>query len=144
MPAPHHSSFLPAGCPSCCRTNSVKALKALTIRRSIAHDPVSITWLWFLDVFSLSRHLPDRATIILVLCQPPATAEHVPLLRRRVLQLHLSTTPDSLVTLNNVIYLFNEVTRCWCGYLSRARCRLFAYGPADATAIPKTIACCLI
>jgi len=29
------------------------------------------------------------------------------------------------------------VMRCWCGYLSGARCRLFAYGPADATAIPK-------
>ena len=28
--------------------------------------------------------------------------------------------------------------RCWCGYLSGVRCRLFAYGPADATAIPKT------
>ena len=27
--------------------------------------------------------------------------------------------------------------RCWCVYLSGARCRLFAYGPADATAIPK-------
>ena len=27
--------------------------------------------------------------------------------------------------------------RCWCGYLSGARCRLFAYGPSDATAIPK-------
>jgi len=27
---------------------------------------------------------------------------------------------------------------CWCGYLSGSRCRLFAYGPADATAIPKT------
>ena len=27
--------------------------------------------------------------------------------------------------------------RCWCGYLSAARCRLFAYGPPDATAIPK-------
>ena len=26
------------------------------------------------------------------------------------------------------------VTRCWHGYLSGARCRLFAYGPADATA----------
>ena len=26
---------------------------------------------------------------------------------------------------------------CWCGYLSRVRCRLFAYGPADSTAIPK-------
>ena len=29
----------------------------------------------------------------------------------------------------------NSVMRCWCGYLSGARCRLFAYGPADA--IPK-------
>jgi len=30
----------------------------------------------------------------------------------------------------------NCVMRCWCGYLSGARCRLFAYGlgPADATA----------
>ena len=27
----------------------------------------------------------------------------------------------------------NWVIRCWCGYLSGARCRLFAYGPADAT-----------
>jgi len=27
--------------------------------------------------------------------------------------------------------------RYWCGYLSGVRCRLFAYGPADATAIPK-------
>ena len=24
--------------------------------------------------------------------------------------------------------------RCWCGYLSGARCRSFTYGPADATA----------
>ena len=27
-----------------------------------------------------------------------------------------------------------KVTRCWCGYLAGERCRLFAYGPADATA----------
>ena len=26
-----------------------------------------------------------------------------------------------------------RVMRCWCGYLSGVRCRLFAYGPADAT-----------
>jgi len=26
---------------------------------------------------------------------------------------------------------------CWCGYLSGVRCRLFAYGPDDATAIPQ-------
>ena len=31
----------------------------------------------------------------------------------------------------------NWVTRCWWRYLSGARCRLFAYGPADTTAIPK-------
>ena len=31
----------------------------------------------------------------------------------------------------------NWVVRCWCCYLSGARCRLFACGPADATAIPK-------
>ena len=26
---------------------------------------------------------------------------------------------------------------CWCGYLSGARCRLFAYGPADAAAAAR-------
>ena len=29
MPVPHNSSFLQARCPSCCQTNSVKALMAL-------------------------------------------------------------------------------------------------------------------
>ena len=32
----------------------------------------------------------------------------------------------------------NWVMRCWCDYLSGVRSRLFAYGPADATAIHKT------
>ena len=31
----------------------------------------------------------------------------------------------------------NWLMRWWCGYLSGARCRLFAYGPADASAIQK-------
>ena len=31
----------------------------------------------------------------------------------------------------------NWVMRCWCGYLSGARCRLFACGPDDATVISK-------
>jgi len=31
----------------------------------------------------------------------------------------------------------NWLMRCWCDYLSAARCRLFAYGPANATAIPS-------
>ena len=30
--------------------------------------------------------------------------------------------------------LKNWVVRYWCGYLSGARCKWFAYGPADATA----------
>ena len=36
-PAPHHSVFLHAGCPSCCPTNSVKALK---------HSPYSFWHNW--------------------------------------------------------------------------------------------------
>jgi len=31
----------------------------------------------------------------------------------------------------------NWVMRCWNGYLSGTRCKLFAYDPADATAIHK-------
>jgi len=31
---------------------------------------------------------------------------------------------------------------CWCGYLSGARFRLFAYGPADATASQNPIISC--
>jgi len=31
----------------------------------------------------------------------------------------------------------NWLMMCWCGYLSGARFRLFACGPADATAVPK-------
>jgi len=33
----------------------------------------------------------------------------------------------------------NWLMRCWCGYLSGARCRLYAYGPADATASQNPI-----
>ena len=38
----------------------------------------------------------------------------------------------------------NWVMRSWCGYLSGARCRLFAYGPADATASSNSVISCLI
>ena len=34
----------------------------------------------------------------------------------------------------------NWVMRCWRGYLSAARCKSFAYGPADATATPSSLA----
>ena len=32
------------------------------------------------------------------------------------------------------------VMRCWCGYLSGARCKWFAYGSADATATLSSLA----
>ena len=38
----------------------------------------------------------------------------------------------------------NWVMRCRCSYLSGARCRLFACGPADATASRTPIISCLI
>ena len=38
----------------------------------------------------------------------------------------------------------NGVTRCWCGYLSKVRCNLFAYCPADATPSQNPIISCLI
>jgi len=34
----------------------------------------------------------------------------------------------------------NQVVRYWHGYLSEARCIWFAYGPADATATPSSLA----
>ena len=34
----------------------------------------------------------------------------------------------------------NRVMGCWCGYLSAVRCKRFAYGPADATAIQPSLA----
>jgi len=34
----------------------------------------------------------------------------------------------------------NWVVRYWRGYLSGARCKWFAYGPADATATPSSLA----
>ena len=37
MPAPHHSVFLQAGCPSCRATNSVKALKANQFHYATLH-----------------------------------------------------------------------------------------------------------
>ena len=38
----------------------------------------------------------------------------------------------------------NWVMGCLCGCLSGARCRLFAYGPADATASQNPIISCLV
>jgi len=63
--------------------------------------------------------------------------------RRMVLTEPLSHTPAfSALTLlvgrqEEHLACKNWVMRCWCGYLSGARFRVFAYGPADATAVSK-------
>ena len=48
MPAPHHSCFLQAGCPSCRPTNSVKALKASEVkhllRKQVANQNIKSVW----------------------------------------------------------------------------------------------------
>jgi len=42
MPAPHHSVFLQAGCPSCHSTNSVKALKRALVRVLLCYCALEI------------------------------------------------------------------------------------------------------
>jgi len=49
---------------------------------------------------------------------------------------------NSVYTLSHHILntqLYMRQVRCWHGYLSAARCRWFAYGPADATAIHRLL-----
>ena len=49
MPAPHHSVFLQAGCPSCGPTNSIKALKAtqsLLLSVSQMHCKLNTLHIW--------------------------------------------------------------------------------------------------
>jgi len=45
---------------------------------------------------------------------------------------------------NVKLLLYYHTDEVLCGYLSAARCRLFAYGPADATASRNPIISCLI
>ena len=46
-PATHHSVFLQAGCPSCRPTNSVKALKAITVTYTEWNMKILLMWWWF-------------------------------------------------------------------------------------------------
>jgi len=61
--------------------------------------------------------------------------------------LHFSVSFDVDTLLSSVFWywwlsgpLTNWVIRCWCGYLSGAKCKWFAYDPANATATPSSIA----
>jgi len=82
--------------------------------------------------------------------------------QRRHCTVYRSCTTYSLLKLHNAIHILAEFAfsawtllvgrqeehlvckhlsnGCWRGYLSGARCKYFAYGPADATAIPSSLA----
>ena len=54
-PAPHHSVFLQAGCPSCRPTNSVKALKANIYYIRTQNKNVCIIFLLILPLLKISK-----------------------------------------------------------------------------------------
>ena len=102
----------------------------------------SVMWLWYLPVL-IWQKLPEQDTIACMCTMQYYAAETV-----------VNIVLYIFNYLFQYIYAFNALTlldghqeehptcknwlmRCWCGYLSGVRCRLFAYGPADATAIPK-------
>ena len=105
-------SFLQARCPSCCPTNSVKALKAralkaraLKARHIILHYENLLAIIAWIDwIFSTGQMTFAFIALTLLV----GWQEGQPACK-------------------------NWVVRCWRGYLFGARCRL-AYGPADATA----------
>ena len=70
MPAPHHSVFLQAGCPSCRPTNSVKALKAKDYLRYCRRKQIATV---VLQMFTYCCLMLPIICIALVLHQGHAT-----------------------------------------------------------------------
>ena len=62
-PAPHHSVFLQAGCPSCSPTNSVKALKAILASGALSSKPATFRCCcWMMDQIDW-RQTVERPTV---------------------------------------------------------------------------------
>jgi len=92
-----------------------RKLRALTTKRK--SHPLAPT-------FPIYPKAPDSRG--LAYCYPTL----MPILKK-------STTITTIIN-KSIWPVKNSVMRCWCGDMSGGvRCRLFAYGLADATAIPK-------
>ena len=92
-----------------------RKLRALTTKRK--SHPLAPT-------FPIYPKAPDSRG--LAYCYPTP----MPILKK-------STTITTIIN-KSIWPVKNSVMRCWCGDMSGGvRCRLFAYGLADATAIPK-------
>ena len=124
-----------------CQTNSVKAMKVFMLTKPM-YNRISTT---------------NRQTDILIQKGPGNLLFNTAQLLPGITPTYCwpaEKHPPSIMSLfyNNLPYRFafsaltllvwhlagkTWVMRCWCGYLSAARCRLLAYCPADATAILK-------
>ena len=111
-PAPHHSVFLQAGCPSCCPTNSVKALKA---NRLLTDKIRSLRWLRWRLCPTSRRTVPSppcrwtaafQRTCARLASQTHATAAHNHAQTRRSLSpiYILHDTPTYTRTANHPFY----------------------------------------
>ena len=127
--------FLQAGCPSCCPTNSVKALKAVS-KILIFY----FVWIWVnkLNRYTLCCDVLFCSFVYIVYCCNFSFAFSA--FAFSALTLLVRHQEQHPACKNWVMW----VMRCWCDCLSGTWCRLLAYGPADATAIPKPIISCLI
>jgi len=95
MPAPHHSVFLQARCPSCRPTNNVKALKAINLlKNEIMKYCLSMIWMIYCNNCPdpTSKHaspkydfLPDA--ISLLVFRLPMPVCHIVLTTNRTLYL---------------------------------------------------------
>jgi len=71
------------------------------------------------------------------LARLPPDCQTFPVNTRHSLSVSNVFAYSALTLLEGNLARKNWVMGCWCGYLSGAKCRLFACGPADATA-PQT------
>ena len=109
----HTTQFLQARCPSCRPTNCVKALKA-----------VCVAWL-VINPCGIREDVQPMIWLPLKVCWLGVRKGIRPLVGSQ--EGHPACK--------------SRAVRFLCGYLSGARCRLFACGPADATATPKPHHC---
>jgi len=111
-------------------------------------------WSWGSEMLSLLCYQCSRSMWVCCLCGHQGTWQKWKFWDSAVevmLCLYWSSFPCEVLAFSVCLYALtllvghqeqhlackNLVMRCWCGYLSGASCRLFAYVPADATATPK-------
>jgi len=110
------------------------------------HDAVS----WTDKPVSYYHHIVDRTMVRIIPVWPISAAYKNPFVKNELVLVKY-TLRYLLCVAFSALTLFvgwqegnpacrNRVVRYWHGYLSGMRCKWFAYGPADATATPSSLA----